>query len=275
MNRDRKDGSASKGQKIVALVLAGERNTADAVAEVSGVSCKALAPLAGKPMIVRVLNALREAGRVDSVVLCGPDRAAVDGCPQLLDVISRNDISWIPAARDLSDSVQAGLTGIDAGALVLVTTADHALLDGDILNYFLDRVVDSRAGVSVGLVEYAIIRRAYPGVRRTVLTFSEGGYCGCNLYALDGARARDIISLWQRTQAYRKRPWRMILGLFGFGMLAKYFCGRLSLGQAREAILASTGIAMDFINLPFPHAGIDVDTPADLELAEKILGARG
>lgn len=271
MNRDQKGGNASKGRKIVALVLAGERSATDAVAGVSGVSCKALAPVAGKPMIVRVLNALHETGRMDSVVLCGPDRAAVDACPQLHDVMSRNDISWIPAARGLSDSVRAGLTGIDAGALVLVTTADHALLDADILNYFLDRVIDSRAGVSVGLVEYAIIRRACPGVRRTVLKFAEGGYCGCNLYALDGPRARDVISLWQRTQAYRKRPWRMALGLLGFSALARYLSGHLSMGQARRAILDSTGIALDFINLPFPHAGIDVDTPADLALAEEIL----
>ena len=66
----------------------------------------------------------------------------------------------------------------------------------------------------------------------------------------------------------------MIHGLFGFGMLAKYASGRLSLAQARQAILESTGITVDFINLPFPHAGIDVDTPEDLDLAKQILEQR-
>ena len=66
----------------------------------------------------------------------------------------------------------------------------------------------------------------------------------------------------------------MALGLFGFVALARYACGRLSLQDARDAIMKTTGIAVDFIEMPYAHAGIDVDTPADFELdleLEKIL----
>ena len=262
------------GRNIAALVPAGDRGAGDPVAKVSGVSAKALAPLAGTPMIIRVLNTLQATGRVDSVVLCGPDRDAIENSPPLQEVLNEDNVEWVPAEASLAGSIQAGLARIDPAALVLITTADHALLDAEILNHFLDRVVDSNADVNVGLVEYGLIEAAYPGVRRTVLKFSNGGYCGCNLYALNGARARDIISLWQRTQAYRKRPWRMALGLLGFGALVRYLSGHLSLDHARESILETTGIAVDFINLPFAHAGVDVDTPADHKLAEQILEQR-
>ena len=261
-------------QKIATLLLAGDRSGVDEVARVAGVSCKALAPLAGIPMIVRVLDALQTSGRVDSFVLCGPAPAAVDDCPALRQFIESDNVTWIPATSSLSASVQAGLAEIDPAALVLITTADHALLDAGVLDYFLDKSIDSRADVNVGLVEYGLIKTAYPGTRRTVLKFSDGGYCGCNLYALSGARARDIISLWQRIQTRRKQPWRMALGLFGFGVLVKYACGRLSMQQTRHAILKTTGVSVDFIELPFPHAGIDVDSPADKELVERILGSR-
>ena len=261
-------------RNIVALVPAGDRAAADPVAKVSGVTSKVLAPLAGTPMVVRVLNALQATGRIDSVVLIGPDQAAIEGCPQLRDVISRDDITWIPAGNALGGSVQAGLAEIDPAALVLITTADHGLLDASILDYFLDRAMDSRADVNVGLVTYDLIKMAYPGVRRTVLKFSGGGYCGCNLYALSGARARDIILLWQDIQTHRKQPWRMALGLLGFRALARYACGGLSLQQTRQAIMEATGINVDFINLPFPHAGIDIDTPEDLDLAKHILEQR-
>ena len=261
-------------RKIVTLLLAGDRSGADEVARVAGVSSKALAPLAGIPMIVRVIDALQATGRIDSFVLCGPGPDAVDACPPLRDFIDLDNVAWIPAANSLGNSVQAGLARIDPAALVLITTADHALLDAGILDYFLDRVIDSRAGVNVGLVEYGLIETACPGTRRTVLKFSDGGYCGCNLYALSGDRARDIISLWQRIQTQRKQPWRMALSLFGIGALAKYACGRLSIRQTQQAILKSTGIAVDFIDLPFPHAGIDVDTPEDKKLVEQILTNR-
>ena len=222
-------------------------------------------------MIIRVLDALQASGRISSYVLCGPAPADINDCPALRQFIEADNVTWIPATGSLSGSVQAGLAGIDPAAPVLITTADHALLDAGILDYFLDKAIDNRADVSVGLVEYGLIEKTYPGVRRTVLKFSDGGYCGCNLYALSGARARDIISLWQRVQTQRKQPWRMALSLFGFSALVKYVCGRLSMRQTRLSILETTGITVDFIDLPFAHAGIDVDTPADKELVERIL----
>ena len=261
-------------RNIVALVPAGDRGAGDPVAKVAGVSSKVLAPLAGTPMIIRVLNALQATGRVDTVVLIGPDQAAIAGCPPLQEFISREHVSWTPAGDTLSDSIQSGLAEIDPAAFVLITTADHGLLDASILDYFLDRAMNSRADVNVGLVDYNLIKTAYPGVRRTVLKFSGGGYCGCNLYALNGPRARDIISLWQGIQTHRKQPWRMALGLSGFRALARYACGRLSLQQTRQAITEATGVNVDFINLPFPNAGIDVDTPEDLDLAKQILEQR-
>lgn len=261
-------------RKIVALVPAGDRSAGDPVAKLSGVTSKALAPLAGIPMIIRVLNALQATGRVDTVVLCGPDRDAVESCLPLQEVLNKDNVAWVPAERSLAGSVQAGLAEIDPAALVLITTADHALLDGKILNYFLDRVIADGADVNVGLVDYDLIKTAYPGVRRTVLKFSGGGYCGCNLYALSGVRAREIILLWQGIQTHRKQPWRMALGLLGFRALARYACGRLSLQQTRQAIMEATGINVDFIELPYAHAGIDVDTPADLDLAKQILEQR-
>ena len=77
-------------RKIVALVPAGDRGAGDPVAEVSGVTSKVLAPLAGTPMIIRVLNALQATRRVDSVVLCGPDRDAVESCPPLQEVLNKD-----------------------------------------------------------------------------------------------------------------------------------------------------------------------------------------
>lgn len=63
----------------------------------------------------------------------------------------------------------------------------------------------------------------------------------------------------------------MALGLLGFSALIRYLNGHLSIGQARQAIMNKTGISVDFIKMPFPHAGIDVDTPEDLDLAKQIL----
>ena len=60
-----------------AVVLAADRTVPDPVAQAAGVSCKALAPVGGTPMVIRVLDALAAARTVGACVLCGPDRKSV------------------------------------------------------------------------------------------------------------------------------------------------------------------------------------------------------
>ncbi len=262
-------------QRAAALVPAADRSAADAVARAAGVSCKALAPVAGTPMILRVLNALQSCERVDSCLLCGPSQAAVAECPPLQQYIQQHDVAWLPPEENLGDSVRAGLEKIGAAPLILVTTADHALLDGAILDWFLERAAAAAdAAVCVGVVRYDLVQAEFPQSRRTVLRFADGDYCGCNLYAIAGVRSREVVAAWSRVEKHRKNPLRMARELLGAVALAKYACGRLSRAQVCRALLKKTGVAADFIELPYPRAAVDVDTPADLQLAERLLSAQ-
>ena len=55
-----------------AIVLAADRGRDDPVAAAAGVAAKCLTPVAGVPMVVRVIRALRESACVDTILLCGP-----------------------------------------------------------------------------------------------------------------------------------------------------------------------------------------------------------
>ncbi|MGB4781436.1 hypothetical protein [Candidatus Methylomirabilis sp.] len=57
---------------MTAIVLAGDRVSDDPVARAAGVPCKALVPVGGVPMVLRVLGALAEAQAVGDRILCGP-----------------------------------------------------------------------------------------------------------------------------------------------------------------------------------------------------------
>ena len=261
------------GKKVVALVLAGDRPGADAVAKATGASCKALAPVLGTPMLLRVLEALQACERIGSCVLVGPSRQALESCPPLRQFAAQSQVSWLPGADSLSGSAQAGLADIAPGAPVLITTADHALLNGPMLEHFLEQALASRADLSLGLAQYDLLKEAYPEARRTVLRFADGSYCGCNLYLVANARGRSLIPLWRQAEAERKNPRLMVAKLLGWGAVARYVSGSLSLDQASQAIFDSAGARLGVVEMPFPQAGIDVDTPADLALAEKILAS--
>ena len=260
-------------KKVAALVLAGDRPGDNAVAKATGASCKALAPVLGTPMLLRVIEALQDCERIGPCVLVGPSRQALESCPPLRQFTAQSQVNWLPGADSLSGSVQAGLENIDPDAPVLITTADHALLNGPMLDYFLEQALSSRADLSLGLAQYDLLKAAYPEAQRTVLRFADGSYCGCNLYLVANARGRGLIPVWHRAEADRKSPRRVIAKLLGWGAVARYVSGSLSLDQASQAIFDSAGASLGVVAMPFPQAGIDVDTPADLALAEKILAS--
>lgn len=249
-----------------AIVLAGRRPGEDPFAAASHVEHRALIPVGGKPMLERVLATLRGHPRIGSIHI------SIDR-PELLDA---GDATILQAADSPSESV---LRALETPALaaaarpVLLTTADHALLDHEILDYFLEAADAPGADIAVGLVREQALRAAFPDAQRTYLRLRGGGVSGANLFALRTPEARRAVEFWRRVEAERKHPWRLVsafgpltLGLFALRLLSL----EAAFGRASRVI----GTRAQPVDLPFARAAIDIDKPADLELAERILAQR-
>jgi hypothetical protein len=257
-----------------ALILAADRRSPDPVAVAAGTRCKSLARVGGREMVLRVLDALAACGCADSVTIVGPPEAALADCPELQQRISSGLVAWLAPLESPSLSAEAGLLQAPADLPVLLTTADHALLDGDILRTFTDRSLRSGADVTVGLVDYRFIRQRFPESRRTVTRLRDGSYCGCNLFALMTAKGRRAVSFWRSVEGARKHPWRVIAGLLGPLGVLRYLSRTLTLEAGFSSISRRLGLRVSAILLPHPEAGIDVDTVADLRFAEGLLRQR-
>ena len=260
-----------KPHQFVAIVLAGDRSKNDPVAVDAGVSCKAIAPICGRPMILRVLDALEDSGVIHSIVLCGPPQASINDCPELAGRIEQANISWLPNLDSPSRSVESALQLITDNESVLLTTADHALLQGGIVSYFVSQSMQSKADASVGLVEYKTISDAYPEVKRTVIKLSNGDFCSCNLFAFMTVKGRRLVPFWRQVEQSRKRPTKMIAGILGVWGVLLYVMGKLSLDSALAKVSSRLQIEVKPVLLPFPQAGVDVDTVKDRQFVETIL----
>lgn len=256
----------SRQAGAVALVLAADRHSPDPVAVHTGVACKALAPVAGRPMILHVLDALQASAHVASVVLSGPPRPAIETCPELKARIDAGDVNWIANLDSPSLSAAAALEQIRPEAPVLLTTADHALLRADIVDFFLEHALARDADAAVGIVEGAHLRGLFPDSRRTFYRFSEGEYRSCNLFALLSAEGRRLAGEWRRVEMQRKHAARMLGGLLGYDAALLYLLGRLSLRDTLARLSVALRARIEAVKLPFAEAGIDVDTPADLAM---------
>jgi len=252
------------------IILAGDRGPGDPLIKEAGVSCKALVPVAGRPMVLRVLDALGNASCVGSRLVCG-DTSRLRGKNAELDaLIADGNVRWVENQASPSLSTQAALSVLPSDQPVLLTTADHALLTPQMVDFFCSQAVGTGCDVVAGVACADAVATAFPEGRRTVTRLRDVGYCGCNLFAFLTPRASHAVTFWRRVEEQRKHPLKIVKSL-GFWAVLRYLLGRLTLkeGLARMSDLmhARAGVVW----MSDPKAAVDVDKIADWTLAEKIL----
>ncbi len=154
---------------------------------------------------------------------------------------------------------------------LLVTTADHALLDPAIIADFCAKAAG--ADVAIGLVERRALVARLPTTQRTWLRFRGGAYSGANLFAFGSARAAQAVALWRTVEQDRKKGWRMIAALGPMALLGAALRLR-SVDQTLDSIGRRLGLVIRKVELANPLAAVDVDKPADHALVTAILEGR-
>jgi hypothetical protein len=219
-------------------------------------------------MLARVLNVLAASPGIERLFVVLEDAKLLELLPGIPPCTA------LPGAATPSLSVLRALDEVGAGLPMLVTTADHALLSAEMIEFFCVAARATKADAVAGLTAAEVIRKAYPDTQRTWLRLRDAHYSGANMFGLMTPEARRAVAFWRRVEQDRKRPWRMIRA-FGLGPLLAYLLGRLTLEGAMARASAIIGARVAAIRLPFAEAAIDVDKPADLELVNAILARRG
>ncbi len=257
--------------RFTAIILAGDRTPDDPLVREAGTQCKALIPVAGTPMVLRVLDALGNSCHIGERILCGPPASAVQGAPQLKEIIRTGKVDWLENQASPSLSATHAMQSVADTQPVLLTTADHALLSPDILDNFCAQAVRGDYDVVAGLACYDDIIRAYPDTRRTALKFRDGRYSGCNLFAFTTPAGRRITNFWRQIEQQRKNPFRVVSAA-GWMAVLRYALGQLTLEEGLQRISKRLNLRIGVVILPQAQAAIDIDTVADWKLADKIAG---
>jgi GTP:adenosylcobinamide-phosphate guanylyltransferase len=260
--------------RFTALVLAGSRGGAgDDLAAAQGEQHRALIPVRGIPMLVRVIRTLRAAPSIGAIVVSIDDPSALDEVGELRELAAAGALQVRRSESSPSRSVIVVLEAQPAGAPVLVTTADHALLTPAMVEHFTSACTPARADVYVALVAATLLRAHYPESTRTYLPMRDDLYSGANLFAFLTPQAKRAAEFWVRAEARRKQPWRLALA-FGPRALFLFWRRRLDLDAALERISQVIGARVRAVRMPFAEAAIDVDRASDLALATQILAQR-
>ncbi len=251
---------------IAAIILAGSRPGPDPLLTGSGVSTKALLPIAGQPMLVHVVTALRASPLIGPITILAQNSAQLAAEPGLAGLA---DLHFSDSGQGISSSLAAALPPGDDP--LLVTTADNVLLTPAMVAEFLGGAVDS--DVAVAVVERDILLARYPESKRTWLKFRGGWWSGANMFRLCGRRVLPLLDFWGRIERDRKKGLR-IIAAFGpwllIGALLRLFT--IQQGIARAGL--RFGLKARVVPMSEPEACIDADKPVDIDLIEAIFAAR-
>lgn len=256
---------------MTAVVLAGDRTKKDPLISHSNVTCKALIEVEGIPMVRRVLNSLLQSRAISKIELVGPEAEEVAMDKTISELAAGDEVSWRAPEASPSASAFHTMQSLEPDTPVLLTTADHPLLTQEIVDAFSRQSLAHDVDVTVGLVPYALITEAYPGTKKTVFRFSDGDFCGCNLYAFLTPEGRQAASFWQKIEQQRKKP-LVLVGMLGWLTVLRYRMGMLSLDEALAKLGKRLGLRVRAVILPYANAAIDVDSIADLVLVNAVLG---
>jgi GTP:adenosylcobinamide-phosphate guanylyltransferase len=248
-----------------ALLLAGSRPGGDPFAARYGAELKALIPLAGEPMVLRPLHALLGSKRIEAVRLLSQE-------PDKIAAVLPDDPRWSvePSSGTIAETLESICRAPSARWPMLVTTADHALLDTAMIDQFCAEA--EGVDLAIGVVTKSSLMKRLPQSRRTWIGFRRGRYTGANLFGFGSSKALRAVELWREVEQDRKKGWRLLLALGWPGLLGLLHLRTLD--QTLEAMGRKLGLSLRAVRLDDPLAAVDVDKPQDYELVTAILERR-
>jgi CTP:molybdopterin cytidylyltransferase MocA len=263
--------------RYTALVLAASRGNLDPLAQAGGVSHKCFIDIGGQPMLLRVVRAVAESGRIGRIVIAIEEEAIAEAKEILRVLPGASDFAYVPSRDNIATSVTAVAEAYPDAVPLVITTGDNALHTPEMVRHFCDALGPlERDGYDggIGLTPARYILEKYPEGNRAFHRFADGQFSSCNIYALLTRRAiENGPRVFRSGGQFGKKPKRLI-GAFGILAFLVYKSRWVTLPVFLRFLSRAIGIKTAPVLMPFAEGPIDVDRMQDWDLANRIVKAR-
>jgi CTP:molybdopterin cytidylyltransferase MocA len=256
--------------ETVAVISAGwSPREDDPLAEYTQGKAKALIPIAHKPMIAYIVDALASSTTVKHIVIVALDPDAEVQFPV--------PIEYVADAGGILANAEAGLASAssrypDADA-VLLCTSDIPTITGQIVDALVEECLRTDHDLYYAVIERSVMEKRFPGSRRSYVHLREGDFAGGDIIVVRPSLGVTNRDLWNELAAARKNALRQAR-LVGPGLFLRLITHRLSLGDAERRISKVLNVHGRAVPFPYAEVGMDVDKPFQLEIVRAELEAR-
>jgi len=246
-----------------AIILAGGKSTDDPLSTMTNGELKSMLPIAGKPMVQWVLDAISGSKLIDTVVLIGIEDTSNLTCSKPLITM--------PDAGSLISNMQQASLRLDQihpdESHVVSFSADIPTVTADIIDQLVSIYQKSEVDIYYGVVERQVLEKRFPGSKRTYIKVKNEEICGGDLNAFSKRVVLKPDALWQDLIKSRKNPLKQA-GMIGLGSLLLLILGLITLDQMADRVCKRMGITGKAVRVPFAEVGMDVDKPFQFEMVE-------
>lgn len=266
MANERGNGQLS----AVAVVTAGWAPSEDnPLAEYTRDKPKALIPIAGKPMIAHVVEALAGSRYIQRFVVVALDPAAGVQFPL--------PVEYLPDGGDIFANAESGINytlshfpDLDA---ILFSSCDIPTITSTIVDAFIEECFRTDHDLYYSIIERTVMESRFPGSGRSYLHMRDGDFAGGDLILIRPSMTFSHQDLWQDLAHARKSALRQAR-MFGLWPLFKLLIRRLSLDEAERRASKMLNVRGRAVPCPYAEVGMDVDKPFQLDIARAELEAR-
>jgi GTP:adenosylcobinamide-phosphate guanylyltransferase len=234
------------------------------LAQMSGTPFRALIEVGGRPMVERVLTALRGAARAQRIIVVAPPEVQRRIAPGLADLV-------VGPGETLLDNVELALAALGNSGMAMFAHADAPLVTAEAFDDFLGQAQPLGADLAYAIVPKEDVERRFPHGHRTYVHVREGAFTGSNAVLVNAefiTRHRELVRQFYR---HRKHPLRLA-GMLGAGFILRLLTGRLTIAHLEQRLGEVLGGRARAVISHYPELAFDVDKPADLETVRAIIG---
>lgn len=249
--------TSSPPDPVSAVVLAG--GEPDRLARQAGVRHKAFVPVAGKPMVSYVLDALQKSTLVASWLYVGSQDAVLD----------KFGIPVLPPGPSFADSVRLGVEAALAAhpqRSVLVITTDMPWLEPEAIDDLVAHAADY--DFVYPIVEESVYMQQFPELTRTFVRLADGRFTGGNPVIFRPQTLPVLLPFIDRVHRDRKNP-VALARLFGARIVWRLLTRQVQIADFERRIQEVLGISVGVYASPFASLAADIDTPEHLANAQK------
>jgi CTP:molybdopterin cytidylyltransferase MocA len=218
----------------------------------AGTTLKALAPVRGRTMLARTIDALRA---------CGLERIAVVGNDAIRDECERvAPVTMVPDAGTGAGNVLGALDAWPDDAALLYLTCDMPYVDARSLRWVLDRIEPST--LSMPLAEHAAFVQRFPGAPPFGITLAGERVVNAGVFHIPAAARARIRAFATTMFEARKAPWKMAT-VAGPLVLLQFVFGRASIGALERRARSVLAMPVTALRNAPPELAFDADADAE------------